>query len=230
MLRPRAAGESLPQLAEAARERARALRGVIENVEHPYGQLLGRELAHIDSAGDSSLLHDYLAEHNRAYWFREFAALAAGSGFHYLTEAAFTQPDYRVPPVIRETASSLESDRLAIEELIDLLWYRQHRTSLFCREGAQGAAPSHEALFDRITLAAGCRPRSEEIRLEPGIEETFSGMFEPDVTTTSSHPLDKAALAILAAAWPLGLGWRELVTESRRQIRASGIEEPDADA
>ena len=36
------------------------------------------------------------------------------SGFRYLAEAAFTQPDYRVPPELSECAASLASDPLEV--------------------------------------------------------------------------------------------------------------------
>ena len=228
LLRPRGPGESLVQLAEACRQRARALRGAVEDAEHPYAQLFARELSIVDRAGESSLVHDYLAPHNRAYWFRDFAGLASGFGLHYLTEASHTQPDYRVPAQILEAAQKLESDPRDVEQLIDVLWYRQHRAALFCREGMQAAVPSHEVVFERVTISAGCRPTSDELDLAPGVEESFIGLLEPNVTTTSDDPFEKAALTALAERWPLGLGFGELVAQARRRVRKSGLDDQGA--
>jgi cyclopropane fatty-acyl-phospholipid synthase-like methyltransferase len=228
LLRPREPGESLPELAEAGRQRAQALRSVIEEAEHPYAQLFARELAHVDSAGESSLVHDYLSPHNRAYWFRDFAALAARFGFHYLTEAPFNQPDYRVPAPIREAAQKLESDPREIEQLIDVLWYRQHRASLFCHQGSQGSAVPDESVLERVTLAAACRPDADDVELARGVEQRFVGLLEANVTITSDDPLEKAALTALAAAWPQGLGWRELFAQATQLLRERGLEAPGA--
>lgn len=227
MLSPIGSGGSLRQMADEARRRAAALRKEVENVPHPYAQLLSRELAFAETAEESSVVHDYLADHNRAYWFRELASLAAGFGFRYLTEAPFTQPDYRVPPALREAARALTSDPYMMEELIDVLWYRQHRSSLFCRHAAPGASPSGEPPFDRIIVAAAVRPRSEAVELAPGVDETFDGLLEPDVAIALGDPLGKATLATLSAIWPRGLGWRQLVAQSSERVRASGLELPD---
>ncbi|MGB7220243.1 MAG: class I SAM-dependent methyltransferase [Vicinamibacterales bacterium] len=227
MVGPRGSGESLRQMADEARRRAAALRKEVENVPHPYAQLLSRELAYAEAAEESSVVHDYLADHNRAYWFRELASLATGFGFRYLTEAPFTQPDYRVPPALREAARTLTSDPIMMEELIDVLWYRQHRSSLFCRHTAPSASASGDLPFDRISVAAAVRPRSEAVQLTPGVDETFDGLLEPDVAIALGDPLGKATLATLAAIWPRGLGWRQLVAQSIERVRASGLDVPD---
>jgi SAM-dependent methyltransferase len=229
MLQPRAR-RSLEALTGEARGRAKAMRTVIDGAEHPYAQLLRRELEIAESAGESGLLHDYLAPHNRAYWFAEFAERAAGFGFRYLAEAPYAAAEYRVPASISRAARELEDEPLKIETLIDVLWYRQHRASLFCRGDAAAAALPRTALLERVTIAAGCRPATEPVRYEAGSEQTFAGLSEPHVVSRSSDPLDKAALAILAELWPLGIGARDLVAEARARLRDHGVAEPEAAA
>jgi hypothetical protein len=206
------------------------LRAVIEEAQHPYALLLRQELGVAEGAADSGLLHDYLAPQNRAYWFAEFAERAASFGFHYLVEAPYALPEYRVPPGIGRAARELESDPLKIETLVDALWYRQHRASLFCRSGAASPPPPRAELFERVTIAAGCRPEPEPVRYEAGVEQTFAGIAEPHVVSRSSDPLDKAVLAILAEIWPLGIGWRELVGEARARLDDHRVTQPDAEA
>ncbi len=227
MLSPIASGESLHQMADEARRHATAMRHEVERVPHPYAQLLGRELAFAEASDESIVVHDYLAEHNRAYWFQEFASLTASFGFRYLAEAPFTQRDYRIPPELREAARAMRNDPLMVEELIDVLWYRQHRSSLFCRHAAPSASPSGDVPFDRIVVAAAVKPRSQTVQLAPDVDETFDGLLEPDAAIALGDPLGKATLSTLAAIWPRGLGWRQLVTQSIERVRASGLEVPD---
>jgi SAM-dependent methyltransferase len=227
MLEPRGR-RSLGALTGAARDRARKMRLAIEAAEHPYGVLLKQELDRAETTTESSLLHDYLSPQNRAYWFRDFAERAAAFGLEYLVEAAYRQAEYRVPPVIAQAARELESQPLEIETLIDVLWYRQHRASLFCRKGAGATAAPRGALLERLTVAAGCRPATEHVHLEPGVEQAFTGLSEPDVVSRSSDPLDKAALKVLADVWPLGLGWRDLVAQSRALLDDHGIAQPSS--
>lgn len=225
VLQPRGR-RSLEALTAGARERAQAMRAVIEAAEHPYAQLLRRELEIAEGAGESALLHDYLAPHNRAYWFAEFAERAAGFGLRYVVEAPYAVAEYRVPAAIGRAARELENDPLKIETLIDVLWYRQHRASLFCRSDSAAPAPSRAALLERVTIAAGCRPEPEPVRYDTGVEQTFVGLSEPSIVTRTSDSLDKAALALLAELWPLGIGWRDLVEQARARLRDHGVPEP----
>jgi SAM-dependent methyltransferase len=224
------ARRALDALAAEARERARSLRAAIEEAQHPYALLLRTELGIAEGAAESMLLHDYLAPQNRAYWFAEFAERAATFGFRYLVEAPYTLPEYRVPPSIDRAARELERDPLQIEMLIDALWYRQHRASLFCRTDAAAARLPRAEIFERVTIAAGCKPESEPVRYEAGVEQTFAGLAEPHIVSRSSDPLDKAVLTILPEIWPLGIGWRDLVALARSRLDDHRVTQPDAEA
>lgn len=212
------AGKPLRQRAGEAVSRADALRLPLQEIEHPYAQLLSRELARVHQVDESYLIHDYLSEHNRPYWFREFASLAAGFGFHYLAEAAFTQPDYRVPPELSECAAALASDPLEVEALIDVLWYRQHRASLFCRDGEVSRRRAETLAPETFTVASGLRAVPDAVSLEPDVPVDFTGYFEPEVCLEIADPAAKAALVALAPHWPRGLPWEALLEEVARLL------------
>lgn len=205
------AGKPLRQLAGEAVARADALRLPLQKIDHPYAQLMSHELARVHQVNESYLIHDYLAGHNRPYWFREFASMAAGFGFHYLAEAAFTQPDYRVPAEISECAASLANDPLEAEGLIDVLWYRQHRASLFCREGGAGSRRAEALAPERFTIASGLRAVPDTVSLEADVPVDFTSCLEPEVSFELTDPVTKAALVALAPRWPRGLPWERLL-------------------
>jgi cyclopropane fatty-acyl-phospholipid synthase-like methyltransferase/methyltransferase-like protein len=221
--------QPLRRLAQEARRRAGVLRRQMQGIDHPYAQLLSNELARVDHVNESYLIHEYLSHQNRAYWFRDFAGLATRFGFCYLAEAAFTERDYRVPPSVREVAGELETEPLEVEGLIDVLWYRQHRASLFCRHNQAPTEHRDRLPFDRMTVASGMRPKSDPVRLDPGLPQSFTGYFEPEVAIDLSDPLPKAALLALAPHWPRGLSWERLVKDARAVLEDVGIAPSPAD-
>jgi SAM-dependent methyltransferase len=212
-------GKPLRKLAGEAVARADSLRLPLQGIDHPYAHLLSHELARVHQVDESYLIHDYLAEHNRPYWFREFASMAAGFGFHYLAEAAFTQPDYRVPPELSGCAASLADDPLEIEGLIDVLWYRQHRASLFCREGGASPQRAETPAPEPFTVASGLRAVPDTVSLEPDAPVDFTSRIEPEVCLELTDPATKAALVTLAPHWPRGLPWEGLLDEVAEMLR-----------
>lgn len=213
MLAPAGGGKPLREVLGDALARADALRLPLQGIDHPYAQLLSHELARPHRVNESYLIHDYLAEHNRPYWFREFASLAAGFGFHYLVEAAFTQPDYRVPKELSGCAASLSDDPIEIESLIDVLWYRQHRASLFCRKGEEDPGRGRSLKPGSLIVASGLRavPGSRPIEADVAVE--FTSCLEPDVHLELGDVATRTALMALAPHWPRGLPWSRLLTE-----------------
>lgn len=230
ILRGTAADASLRQMAHRARGRAGSLRRELDDFDHPYTRLLSDELARVDQADESYLIHEYLADHNRAFWFCEFAALTAGFGFRYVAEAAFREREYRVPLALSGAAAKLETGRLEIEELIDVLGYRQHRVSLFCH-GDQVPSPEADGLpYHQMSVASGLRPQSEVVRLGPDVVESFTGYFESEFAVELSDPLPKAALVAVAPHWPNGFSWGRMLNDAKAVLADAGIAAPSVDA
>lgn len=194
-----------------ARQLASFLSGRITSVNHPYASLLERELRRVIQGGESYVAHEYLAEHNEAFWLRDFVALAERHGLRYVAEAGFNEPDSRVPSAIRDPVLRLGLPPLAREELIDVLYYRQHRTSLFCREDAARVEPTSAAV-ERLVVASGLRPRESPVSPDAGIPAVFVGVsgFEIELL----EPAAKAALVHLANRWPAGTAFPSLVGET----------------
>jgi cyclopropane fatty-acyl-phospholipid synthase-like methyltransferase len=229
VLRRTAAHQSLREMAGEARRRADVLRLGLQGNDHPYARLLSDELRRVDRVNERYLIHEYLAEHNRAFWFRDFALLAAQFGFRYVAEAAFTERDYRVPPAVREAAAELERERLEIETLIDVLWFRQHRASLFCHADRRSSLGPDRLPLERMTVASGLRAPSDGVRLDPDVEESFTGHFEPEVAIELSDPLPKAALVAVTPHWPRGLPWERMLHDAKAILANAGIQSPSAD-
>lgn len=181
--------------AEGARERVRrareglaTLRAVRPLEGTPEGALMAAEIDGLRDKPDAYLLHEYLVPFTRAYWLREIVELARGAGLSYLDDVA--PPS--VPTAVGDDArvrlagalGARAGDAIAVEQLLDVVTFRQFRASLWCREDARREVPTPAAWLSSAWLAA-----------------------EP-----SARPGDDAALEALRARWPSDVAFDELAS------------------
>jgi methyltransferase-like protein/SAM-dependent methyltransferase len=156
----------------------------------------------------SYLLHEYLERTNAPEYFHQFVERAAGHGLQYLTEAepSATEAD-NLAPAVAETLRQFAADRIELEQYVDFAVNRTFRRSLLCHaERAVDRAPA-SARLRRLFFSSGTKPVSGE---------TFR--TERDLTFSTSHPLAKATLLALAAAWPRALGFDELAAPDAEEL------------
>lgn len=175
-----------------ARELASFVRERIGSVDHPFAALMVREFGRVIDGGESYVAHEYLAAHNEAFWLRDFAALAGEHGLHYVAEAGFHSPEVRVPLSVREPVVERGLAGLEREELVDVLWYRQHRTSILA-----AAPPGAPGPMDGLTAAAGLRRNGRTV--------TGVGGFSLEVPAADADALER-----LAERWPAGIPFASL--------------------
>ncbi|MBZ0119217.1 MAG: class I SAM-dependent methyltransferase, partial [Sandaracinaceae bacterium] len=110
-------------------EQARALLGSLRErtSDDVWGQLLGHELDRAIQASDDYLVHEYLAEHNDAFWIGDFVRDAERAGLRWIGDSQFDLQEGRGFTAI---ASELSGDPMQIEERADLLGYRQLRCAV----------------------------------------------------------------------------------------------------
>lgn len=229
---------SLRERAGIAREVAAFLHSKILMLEHPYAQLLAHELHRIADCTDSYLVHEYLSEHNQPFWHHEFVTLAAAFGLRYVADPGYNLHDYHVPAPLHDVATQLETEPVLIDEVVDLLWYRQHRLALFCRDDAvrmdgtarmNGAVHPERArpILERAQIACGLRNYSGHGRLAANVTEVFHGYFESDYRIELCDPLAKAAIATLTERWPAALPLDALVRTASDRLVEAGLPRPE---
>lgn len=170
------------------------------------GALLRQEVESLRERPDTYLLHEYLVPFSRAYWLRELLELTDAAGLRYLADVA---PSGLGPAEERETRARIGAhtsaadarvapgDPLAIEQLFDVVTFRQMRATLFRRDDdTVSRAPSSRALLEPLHLSM--EPPAGTLATAPATED----------------PHHRAALATLRARWPgdttLGALLREL--------------------
>jgi SAM-dependent methyltransferase len=132
-----------------------------------YGALLEREVPSLSDGPLYRLVHDDLSEHWKPFWFAEFAAHAAGYGLGYVGEADLYSlrsemlPD-DVEPEVHRLAGG---DRIAYENLTDLLTARHFRQTVLCHAGADVSASPAPERTERLHWAVRLKAEPLEVGL-----------------------------------------------------------------
>ena len=171
--------------------------------EHPYSQLLSREFRFVSDGEISHVAHEFLAPENHAYWDHEIRALAGGHGLVLVAQADFNYPWVEKD---RDLESWLREHRIegwGVADVVDLMLYRQHRSSVFALAHETAPLQDDELLALRVasSLAEVAGHRSPWRFGHPNghvVEVTDVSMAQ--------------ALAALEQCWPRSRPVRELLS------------------
>jgi SAM-dependent methyltransferase len=186
-------GATLGERALLAQELAVRMADSMESGDHPFTRLLVKEFRFVAEQDHSYVAHEYLAEHNRAFWRSEFLQLIREHGFQYVADADFSYPSGRMP-VSPSVADDLWEDA---SDTADLLCYRQLHSPILCRGPREKVLPSIEEFAD-LTIASCLTPCRDD-----GTAQMFehpSG-FKVEVREDAS----REAFSRLRQCWPLGM-------------------------
>jgi SAM-dependent methyltransferase len=130
-----------------------------------YGALLAREIPVLADAPSYRLVHDDLGEFWTPRWFGQFAEHAAGHGLGYVGEAdLFSLRTEMLPDGVEPLAWNLvDGDRIAFENLSDVLTARHFRQSVICHAGRQASADASAEQAQRLHWAV--RPNAEPLEI-----------------------------------------------------------------
>ena len=120
----------------AAKDAAGRVAKTLLSSSHAYSQLLGGEFALARDGGESYVAHEYLADHNRAYWQSEVAAMAGARGLSVVGDADLGYANAVAPPGVREWIAAEKLEGSGMGDTVDLLCYAQFRCALLCRREA----------------------------------------------------------------------------------------------
>ena len=175
----------------------------------PYQQLLAHELGRVVEGHLYYVLHEYLAPHNSAFYFRDIVSQTNERGFKYLADAQFNQPAGQLPEDLCRHFESRGFDAIETEQTIDFLLNRQFRSSIFCRtDGARPSPPSVENLDD-LWVASYVTPLTKRMDYSHEVTECFRYPDGREIEV--ADPPIKAALTVLAGRSPRGRSATELI-------------------
>jgi methyltransferase-like protein/trans-aconitate methyltransferase len=185
-----------------------------------YHALLERELKITERQFETVAL-DELGGVNRPFYFHEFIELAGRCGMQYLSEAEFSaMGDHRFPPETREKLHSISGSLLELEQYMDFISFRQFRQTLLCRQDVQLSRKLDGRSARKLYISAEfqkCCPLDEVFADRDA--EFVSG---DGARVTMNSTTAKAALHLLATAWPRPLGFEDLLARTASLVKAHG--------
>jgi len=200
----------LRQQVAAAREFLGVLGEALENREEAYARLMMEELALVAQQGDFYLAHEHLEATNEACYFHEFIAQSGRHGLQYLGEAEVQMmATGDLPAGVRQRLRGLAGSVEEAEQYQDFIRNRAFRQTLLCRGEAvlrRSIAPER---VQRFHFASSLRPAEGGAAAQEWRDAAGSVL---EVT----HPLARAALAELQAAWPGCVSFAALLSAAAR--------------
>jgi len=189
-----------------------------------YAVLLKQELETIRHQADHYLYHEHLEEFNAPLYFHQFADNAKAKGLRYLGEARVgTMVTGNFGPEIEKTLKILATDQIQAEQYMDFLRNRMFRESLLCLDRVQPNFAVQPECLRVMHVASGARATGadnqplQQVKVTDEKEnvsyKTASGM-----SMATTRPLLKAAMSILATAFPGTVPFDILRKQSREMI------------
>ncbi|MFT3925145.1 MAG: class I SAM-dependent methyltransferase [Myxococcales bacterium] len=197
LLSQTAHASSLAERTRLAQEIAASMAGSMATQSHPYMQLMANEYRFVCDAHPSYVAHEFLAEHNHAYWRSEFLELSRAAGFQHVADADFNYESGRIAPTLpaQITAAGLGGPRL--DDTIDLLSYRQLHSPVFTHHGEPQRSPGAQE-FSELFLA--CELRSLGSSASAPWRMAHPTGREVEIAQKVLHDV----LAATATRWPAG--------------------------
>jgi hypothetical protein len=188
-----------------------AARALLSLVATPAGddnsnqQAMREQVRAAAESSDAALAHDDLSAANDPVYFHEFMADAARAGLTFLAEARMgTMLGDGLAPSVRQTLGQL--DRLAREQYLDFMQFRDFRESLLCHA---------DALSQFVVQPS----RMLELHALPSLDWRRAAAGSPASPETDA---DFGAIRRwLLARWPLSVPVAELVRLRAQELPAT---------
>jgi SAM-dependent methyltransferase len=184
--------------AKAAQEVASRMAASLPNGDQAYSRLLAGEFTFVCENDLSYIAHEYLAEHNRAYWRSEFMALVRSHGLEFVADADFNYASGRIPDDLVPRLSEQQIRGRGVDDTVDLLCYRQLHSPILTSSPFVRRPPDLDE-FANLTIAScltanGSNAQGHSMHLHP------SGY-----QVEAKEELLSIAFARLRAVWPRGM-------------------------
>ena len=191
-------------------------------VREDAGHLLAKEEFAQKIAGpDTAIFHDDLAPVWQPFYFHEFAAIAAGHGMQYLSEASYSdmQPTGLNPQAEQALDAVAKAGVALYEQYLDFFKMRRFRQTLLCRSDVALHRPVDAACVEQFHFSGSLQVvPNEDANAPEGAVAFRNGINKVTVTTT--NPVTVAVLSAITEAWPCSLTFDELAASAdRTQVR-----------
>lgn len=223
LLRARSVREAVIEYkAQRAIEVANDLLEDMPSRDYAFAVQLAEELERVRDGKPGYVFHEYLAEVNEGFWFRDFVKRARRNGLEYVADAQFCRWEGHVSAKLKAALAKRALDPIEQEEAADLLGNRYFRASILRHPDAPQESTSHRELLEEVYIATSLNTKSDPFDLTEGVVERFLDKDGPEVTLDAS--ITKAAVVLLAAQWPKGMRLKTLYLHASKLLTTHGRE------
>jgi cyclopropane fatty-acyl-phospholipid synthase-like methyltransferase/methyltransferase-like protein len=210
---------------QASRALMRGMAQVLAKQDSTYARCLREEAAEILDHDESYLAHEHFEETNQPIYLHQFVDRAAAHGLHYLTEAEYWTMAVTQPPELFQAFGDAPLDWLGREQLYDFIKGRAFRHSVLCRADVPcSRTPTARALMS-LRITSLVRPAASGPAPGLGQREDFQN-FRGALALATNEPLLRAALRVLAEAWPWSLAFETMWGRTQQRLASWGMIAP----
>ena len=186
---------------------------------------------------DWYIVHEYLLENNRAFYFEEWIRMLSEYDLAYLGDAASNTElsISMIPQALLNELKRIHNDKISVHQGIDFLINRSLRRSIICH-GSQrqdDSAPistqpwttqtlNDSEIFDQLFVASPYMPKGD-------LEHLSQVVMFNDVTTfkektfSSRNAAQTALLLLVGSVWPRQVSLRSLMDQAQALLTEYGL-------
>lgn len=204
-------------------EQARAFLGFLSQAvsrkKSAYVQLLQDEIELLSDVPDTYLFHEHLEDNNDPVYFHEFAARASAHGLQYVGETTLHHNwASGFSPDVVEVLERISHDVVHAQQYLDFLRNTGFRRSILCRADLPVRHDLEVSAFSQLEVATAACP----IEAEPDIRSREVVHFESrGGKLATDEPIIKAAILLLAEAWPRSMPFAKLTLAALQRLDGS---------
>ena len=204
---------------EAAQDYLATLETGIEGLEAEHFDYLREEIERIRSEHPSYLYHEYLETYNEPMLLHDFIRTANEHRLDYICDIELAhQFPAHLEERVEQVLGRIEDPIEKLQQL-DFLVNRVFHQSLLCHAEKQPSrSPDLEQLRNFAWIADLHPPKKLDLRRIKPAPFTHSQGEKYQI----SHPLTKAAIALLAERFPASVAFADLLRHAAQRVRGNG--------
>ncbi|MEC7987429.1 MAG: class I SAM-dependent methyltransferase [Myxococcota bacterium] len=216
------------------------LQFVSQHVPDPYssyGSFVRSNTSKLSASTGEYIFHEYLEEHNQAFYFHEFIEKIKGHSLQYLGDTHFnTMNNLQYPDYTQKVLNELSPNIFALEQYMDFLRFRRFRCSLITHDNKEISREVDLSPFTQVYYSLHPNKDPNKVWKKPTeeeIEELLENTFIPvEDTSAKNIPLYSIPIRTLCERWPGYLHFDDLIqkTEEKQQQNLSVSEKANVAA
>lgn len=193
----------------------------LDGEETPYTSMLKQETELLAKQPDQYILHDYLEEENKQFYFNKFVDRISKHDLQYLSDTSLSSMYLgNLPEKALLTLKDL-NDTVRVEQYMDFISNRRFRCSLVCHKNVPINRNLSNDDIKKFTLSLGITPEKplREVDLNDSTELKFFINNQGDNYILSTSPALKSIMYVFADNTENPLSFDDLVKKADKNLK-----------